>query len=623
MPKAEPAVLFVCLLLFAWSVQSSAKHLFEDIKHRQDIDNPARKQNVKTNPLNSLKESYDFHRHWRAESATNESDTLQFFYDNRLTIELNQELDFEYDGFAIHYFYWIYNAQDKTGHRHTVEYTDDNEKNFGVQFDKWEQMRFKVKDREPSKQFKFKLVFSKERKDPAETAETGFKLNGHEFWDSDELDSYETGSDEVGNDKGDLDDDDKELIYTEKRNTIYINSLIVEFSVISGAKKRIVRFDVLDGNRFTAQVDLERVSEEQLFNYLLMPQLTDEVTNYHYTFMDSAPFNWTLNNENSEDEGDICLEFAYQAARNSILRLKVLNKQETSFFQLLNMDGTEISFQDETAKSPVFQRTKWSVVNICLRDLFPNCNKLRDFYRLGFESVLPAGTTQKEFVAIGNIRINKKDYKEKSVKSYLTNWRTNGSAAVKEWFDFFEDTEVTVSTEYSGKRETTNLQFRMEGQPYTSANKSVCLLSEWFEIEESEVIRFQIDSQLDGARYRIMLFDFQMLPLHSTDIIEIEPNVTVPVDFKFYATIVSLFKNKPGRVKLVITYVPTKTNLNRSLTVHSLHLSDPCHDENLCHKRGECQTLTSNAYQCVCEKEYSGELVPFCLRAPTKSGFLF
>lgn len=617
--KISPAILLVCLL-FGSLEQSSAKHLADDEFIKVDIgklgaarsgpvsetieDNndllkkllegePPEKSPPRKLPksIKSPREYYDFHPHWLEEN-TNESDILQFFYDDRLTIELKEELDFEYDGFEIAYYYNHLNVDDQTGHTHTIEYMDDKEKT-AVRFDDWERMRFKKKRLRPSKKFAFKMAFSKIYQDG--------------LWSDSKVDS-----DELDDDKGGLDDDDKELIRSEKRFTIYIQSLTVKFSRAPGSsdgnEERTVQFGVLNGNRFTAQVDFDRVSREQLSNYLLLPSLTGDLTNYYYTFIDSVPFNWTLDNEKQTYTGDICLEFAYQASKHSVLKLKVLNKQETSFFALLELDGTEIRFKEsEAPNAPVFQRTNWTTVNICLRDLFPRSTKLRDFYRLRFESTLPTTTNRKDFVAITDIRLSAKDYTEKNIKNYLTNWKTNGSAAVSEWFEFSENAHLVVETEHSGQRETSSLTYRLEGKPYTNANKVVCVLSEWFEIEESEELRFEIVSQMVGARYRIMMFDFQMLALHSSDIFEIQRGTT-SVKFKFFATIVSLFKNKPARVKLVITYDPKKENLNKVLSVANLRLSDPCHDENLCNKRGECQTPTSNAYECVCDEKFSGEL---------------
>lgn len=628
----KPAILFVCLL-FALSAQSSAKHLSDGlIKNRiihpthvkntvniqndlakeidqndlleEEFSNPVwsfekQSQNVRTleKPAKSSKATYDFRSDWQ-ESPANESDKLQFFYDNHLLIALNEELDFEFDGFEITYFYYVYNAQDKTDHLHTVEYMDDKEKQFKVQFDKWEQLQFTVNDLRPRKMFTLKLAFSKFYKGQSELS----KLYAR----SSELDSDEL-ADDPNDSKSEPDDDDgKDYIREEKQFTIYIQSLTVKFSVVSGSMGSEVQFDVLNNNRFTAQVDFDQVSSGQLSNYLLLPQLTDEVSKYYYTFVDSVPLNWTLDNKKAAYTGDICLQFAYQATKQSILKLKVLNEQETSFFALLNLDGTEISFQDDSEDSPLFQRTKWTKVNVCLRDLYPNCIQLREFYRLQFESELAAGTNQKEFVAITKIQINQQDYTEKKVKNYLTNWGTNGTAAAKEWFNFFEDTQLVIEPKSTIEHSTTSLQLHLEGQSYTAENKSVCMLSEWFEVEESEELRFEIVSQMIGARYRIMLLDFQMLALDSTGRVEIQPGST-SVRFKFLPRVVSLFKNKPGRVKLVINYDPKPENLKKTLIVQRLHLSDPCEDENLCHKRGECLTLTSNVYQCACGQNYSGE----------------
>ena len=507
-----------------------------------------------------------------------------------MIIELNEELDFEYDEFKIDYSYLHFDVDDPAGHQHTVQFTNGGEKSYSVLFGNWVPMHFELKTPRPNKKFTFKLEFSK-------VYQTG-------LWS----DSEEVGSDETDDDKGDLDDDDKEPIRSEKRFTVLIQSLTVKFNrASSGGKERTVQFDILNDNRFTAQLDFNRVSRDQLLNYLLLPQLTGGLTNYYYTFMNAVPFNWTLDNEKQTYTGDVCLQFSYQATKQSILKLKILNKQETSFFELLDLDGTEISFKESDApKAPMFQRTKWTMVNICLRDLFPS-SELNNFYRLRFESALPATSKRKDFVAITDIIIQAKDYAKKNIKNYLTNWKTNGSAAVNEWFEFSEDARLTIKTDHSGLKETSNLQYRLEGKPYTNPSKSVCVLSEWLEIEESEELRFEIVSEMVGARYRIIMFDYQMLALHSSDIIEIKRGRN-SVEFKFSATIVSLLKNKPARVKLVITYDPKKENLNKVLSVTNLYLSDPCQDENLCNKRGECQTPTSNAYECVCDERFSGEL---------------
>lgn len=129
---------------------------------------------------------------------------------------------------------------------------------------------------------------------------------------------------------------------------------------------------------------------------------------------------------------------------------------------------------------------------------------------------------------------------------------------------------------------------------------------EWFEIEENEELQFDIDSQLKKANYRILLLDYQMVSMDSSDIISIKEGKET-VKYKFLPSAVNLFKNKPARIKLVISYSNSnEENLNKELKVNNFHLSDPCYNEYLCNKRGSCLTLASNTYKCDCESDYSG-----------------
>ena len=116
---------------------------------------------------------------------------------------------------------------------------------------------------------------------------------------------------------------------------------------------------------------------------------------------------------------------------------------------------------------------------------------------------------------------------------------------------------------------------------------------------------FDIDSQFADAHYRILLLDHQMIEMYSSDFEKLDASVT-NVKFKFSATEAMLFQNKPGRVKLIISYEPKDDNIGKTLKLNNLRLSDPCHDEMLCNKKGECMTLASNSYKCKCWFDYSG-----------------
>ena len=102
-----------------------------------------------------------------------------------------------------------------------------------------------------------------------------------------------------------------------------------------------------------------------------------------------------------------------------------------------------------------------------------------------------------------------------------------------------------------------------------------------------------------------MLLNHLMVAMYSSDIVSIEEGEN-RVTFKFLATMVNLFKNMPGRVKLAITYEPKEENLHKLLKISNLHLSDPCFDETLCSRNGDCLTITANEYQCACEEKFTG-----------------
>lgn len=103
-----------------------------------------------------------------------------------------------------------------------------------------------------------------------------------------------------------------------------------------------------------------------------------------------------------------------------------------------------------------------------------------------------------------------------------------------------------------------------------------------------------------------MLLNYQMVAIYTTNFVRLEKG-TKGIKFQFSGQHVGLLKDKPGRIKLVLNYKPSRENLSKKIQIENLYLSDPCIDENLCHKNGECLTLGSHSYKCRCGMDFSGE----------------
>ena len=412
--------LISLLSLFTLLNQLDAKYLIDN-----DVVLTNSKENLKFHFKTNYKvNGYDFEKGWNQRTKDDRTDQiLQFHFNEKIQISFQEHLNLKLKSFTVSFFYYLFGQDDKFNC--IVKMPSVKADSITLLHNEWFEQSFSSSEmRNEDEDFKFTIDF--------------FKLN--EQKQEIQLDSIR----------------EKEQETEDKKYSIYIKHLKLKFVLdeeiddeeMDVDEKIINEIEIYPSDdEFSALIDNQKVQKENLVNYLLLPELTSEITDYYYTLQQtSSSFNWSLNNQDQTFKEDICVEFKYQAAKSSSLKLKILNQLETSFFTLIDLDSSafkdnkrkELVQEDQnlesTANEPrIVETTKWIKVSFCLRDLFSNSNKLQDFYKLKFESTI-AKDKQFGFLALTDIKISERNYKQKTIKNYLTNWKTNGSLAVEEWF---------------------------------------------------------------------------------------------------------------------------------------------------------------------------------------------
>ena len=439
---------------------------------KKDLDSNSKVPNEKT-PIDQddtkrratiPSDDYELQNGWMESES---DDILQLCFNEKLEISFDEKFDFEFNRMKLEFDYYIVKPDQPFKGLIEILNRYASESTFKLEPNKWNSQTFSIqKLLKPTDALKFKINFFKS------TLNQRLKV------------AY--SDDEISNDE--MLGRDASFSSNAKKYSIYIKNIKVILKPEAGHE---TIYD-LNKNAFEALIDNNRIPKQILPDYRFLPKLTDEILGYFYTFDDSRSISWSLKNEDLKYQDDICLHFEYQASKQSVLKVKV-QRQGTNFFQLLDLDSTVFRYekQIETNEKPnaetyIIEKTKWTRVNLCLRDLFPNCYKVKDFYKLKFESVIGKDTNTLGFVAMTELRVEEKPYRQKSkAKNYLTNWRTNGSSAFAEWVKFTEDTDLVVKTDDTARVPTKNLEFILKIKAYTST-KIVCILSEWIEIEENE-----------------------------------------------------------------------------------------------------------------------------------------
>lgn len=406
-----PLIISLCLSSFLHKSNANVinHELFEE-HHAFELDD---------NDFKEPKIDYELGDGWSTRKNGKSSNFLQFIFTDHLKIKLNR-FDFEYDQVKFSFEYFVFNQKEQREEIKAKINILGEESNPIVEFNKWTKIELN-KVHKKSDNFIFELKFY--IGDQSRLNDIKIKpINKTNVVFSNESPE-------------DLDN-----------HPIYIKNLKV---ILTHPSNNPLIIDIFK-NMFDAVMDDKIITKENLIHFRFLPSFSDELTKYFYSKTDSTSLNLTVSGIDSDQLGDVCLQFSYQAAKDTTLKMKVLNKEKLSFFSVIDLDSTEmfvaeeenpneekkITDQNYELNSYYFKSIKWKKVAICLRNLCPSCLNLRKFYRLKFETVVDKTPNRFRYLAMTEVTVTTKNFFERVTKNYFTNWKTNGTNAMNEWFHF-------------------------------------------------------------------------------------------------------------------------------------------------------------------------------------------